>query len=137
MTRTFLKKNQTKKHLQSEKEVYTDSRSIQGDSTIIKTHPATLNIPPKGKTQGIRELCAKNPRIYADIPVKTACTHDCEDKTHVQEEKEIKKKVNRQSKMKFTSIRHQQENMPSDPTQKQRNQSNSSTLNADKKPQRK
>ena len=41
-----------------------------------------------------------------DIPVKTACTRDYEDKTHVQEEKEIKKKVNKQAKTKFTLIRH-------------------------------
>ena len=32
------------------------------------------------------------PRIYAAIPGQTACTRDCEDKTHVQEEKEIKTK---------------------------------------------
>ena len=51
-------------------------------------------------------LCAENLRIYANIPVKTACTHDCEDKTRVQEEKEIKKKVNRQAETKFTPIRH-------------------------------
>ena len=82
-------------------------------------------------------MCAENPRIYADIPVKTACTHDCESKTRVQEEKEIKKKVNRQAETKFTPIRHYQENMPPYPTQKQRNQSNSRTLNADKNPQRK
>ena len=72
-----------------------------------------------------------------EIPVKTACTRDCEAKTHVQEEKEIKKKVNRQVETKFIPIRHYQENMPPDPTQKQRNQSNSRTLNADKNPQRK
>ena len=51
-------------------------------------------------------LCAENPRIYADIPVKTACTCDCEDKTHVQEEKEIKKKARRPTKTKFNPIRH-------------------------------
>ena len=64
------------------------------------------------------------------------CTYDCEDKTHVQEEKEIKKKVNRQAETKFTPIRHYQANMPPDPTQKQRNKSNSRTLNADKNPKR-
>ena len=69
-----------------------------------------------------------------DIPVKTTCTHDCEDKTRVQEEKEIKKKVNKQAETKFIPIRHYKENMPLDPTQKQRNQSNSRTLNADKTP---
>ena len=33
--------------------VYTDSRSIQEDSSIIKTHPTTLSLPQKGKTRGI------------------------------------------------------------------------------------
>ena len=50
------------------------------------------------------QLCAENPRIYADIPVKTTCTRDCEDKTCVHEEKQIKKKVNRQAKTNFTPI---------------------------------
>ena len=63
MTRTFLKKNYPKKHLWSEIEVYTDSRSIQGDSAIIKTHPKTLNIPIKGKTQGIRD-CVQKTHVY-------------------------------------------------------------------------
>ena len=36
-----------------------------------------------------------------DIPVKTACTRDCEAKNCVQEEKEIKKKVNKQTETKF------------------------------------
>ena len=58
----------------------------------------------------------------------------CEAKTHVQEEKEIKKKVNRQAETKFNPIRHYQTNMPPYPTQKHRNQSNSRTLNADKTP---
>ena len=65
------------------------------------------------------------------------CTRDCEAKTSIHEEKEIKKKVNRQAETKFTPIRHYQKNMTTDPTQKQRNQSNSRTLNADKNPQRK
>ena len=69
-----------------------------------------------------------------DIPVKITCTRDCEAKNRVQEEKEIKKKVNKQAKTKFTRIIHYQENMPLDPTQKQRNKSNSRTLNVDKKP---
>ena len=82
-------------------------------------------------------LYAENPRMYADIPGKTACTHDFEAKTHVQEEKEIKKKVVRQAQTKFTPIRHYQEKMPPDLTQNQRNHSISRTLNADKNPQRK
>ena len=45
-----------------------------------------------------------------DMPIKTAYTHNYEDKTHVQEEKEIKNKVNRQYKKKFTPIKHYQEN---------------------------
>ena len=73
-----------------------------------------------------------NLRIYAAIIGKLACTHDCEDKTRVQEEKEIKKKVNRQAKTKFTPVSHYWENMPLDLPQKQRNQSNSRTLNAEK-----
>ena len=51
-----------------------------------------------------------------DIPVKTVCTRDYEDKTRVQEEKEIKNNVNRQFEKTFTPIRHYQENMPPDPT---------------------
>ena len=56
--------------------------------------------------------------MYVAIPGKPACTRDCEGKTCVHEEKEIKKKVNRQAKTKFSPIRHYQENMPPDPTQK-------------------
>ena len=69
-----------------------------------------------------------------EIPVKIVCTRNCEAKTRIQEEKEIKKKVNKQAKTKFTPIKHYQENMPPNPTKKQRNQSNSRTLNADKTP---
>ena len=79
-------------------------------------------------------LCVEKPCIYVDILIKTTCTCDCKDQNRVQEEKEIKKPVNRQAETKFTPIRHYQENMPPDPTQKQRNQSNSRTLNADKTP---
>ena len=63
MTRTFLKEIYPKKRLWSETEVYTNSRSIYGDSAIIKTHPATLNLPLKGKTQGIRD-CVQKTRGY-------------------------------------------------------------------------
>ena len=59
-------KIQTKKRLWSETEVYTDSRSIQEDSAIIQTHLATLNIPQKGKTQGIRD-CVQKTRVYMQI----------------------------------------------------------------------
>ena len=65
MTRTF-KKNQTKKHLWSETEVYIDSRSIQEDSAIIQTHLVTLNLPQKGKTHGIRD-CVQKSRVYMQI----------------------------------------------------------------------
>ena len=68
------------------------------------------------------------------IQGKPACTRDCERKTHVHEEKRDKRKENIQAKTKFTPIRHYWENMPPNPTQKQRNQSNSSTLNAEKIP---
>ena len=61
-------------------------------------------------------LFVENPRIYMDILVKTMCTHVCEDKNCVQEEKEIKKKVNIQAETKFTPIRHYYENIPPDPT---------------------
>ena len=40
--------------------------------------------------------------------------------------------ANRYAETKFTPIRHYQENMPPYPTQKQRNQSNSRTLNTKK-----
>ena len=86
--------------------MYTDSKSIQEDSTIIQTHPSTLNLPQKGKKLGHTRLFAVNPRIYAAILGKPTCTHDCEGKTHIQEEKEIKKKVNRQAETKFTPILH-------------------------------
>ena len=66
MERTFLKQIQTKKHLWLEIEVYTDSRSIQGDSAIIKTHTVTLNLPHKGQTQGICDYVQKT-RIYTLI----------------------------------------------------------------------
>ena len=36
--------------------VYTDSRSIQEDSTIIQTHLATLNPPTKAQSQGIHNI---------------------------------------------------------------------------------
>ena len=57
--------------------------------------------------------------MYADISVKTVYIHDCELKTHLQEEKCIKTKENRQAETNFTPIRHYQVNMSPDPTQKQ------------------
>ena len=72
--------------------------------------------------------------MYVDIAVKTAYIHDYEFKTRVQEEKYIKIKANRQAKIKFTPIRHYQENMPPDLTQKQEKKSNSKSLNADRRP---
>ena len=65
--------------------MYTDSSSIEGDSAIIQIHPATINLPLEGKTKGI---------------------HDCELKTHIQEDKCIKTKENRQAETNFTPIRH-------------------------------
>ena len=69
--------------------------------------------------------------MYADISMKTVYIRDCELKTCVQEEKCIKTKENRQAETNFTPIRHYPY-----PTQKQRNKSNSKSLNADKNPQR-
>ena len=65
---------------------------------------------------------------------KTACIHDCELKTRVQEERCIKIKANIQAETNFTPIRHYQENMPPDPTQKQERKRSSKSLNADRKP---
>ena len=60
MRRTFLKKNiYAKKCLWSETEVYTDSRSIKGDSEIIKIHPATLQLPLEGKLRAYVTACNK------------------------------------------------------------------------------
>ena len=81
-------------------------------------------------------LFAVNPRVYAEIAEKPAYIRDCEFKTCVQEERCIKIKENRQAETNFTPIRHYQANMPPDSTQKQRNQRNSRTLNANKNPQR-
>ena len=43
------------KRLWLEIEVYTDSSSIKGDSSILKIHPATINLPQEGQTKGIRD----------------------------------------------------------------------------------
>ena len=79
-------------------------------------------------------MFAVNPCIYTEIAEKPACIRDCEIKTRIQEERCIKIKGNRQAKKNFTPIRHYQANMPPDPTQKQRNKSNSRTLNANRNP---
>ena len=78
-------------------------------------------------------LFVVNLRMYAETIVKYAYIRDCELKTHVQEERCIKRKANRQAKTNFTPIKHYQENMPLDSTQKQERKSNSNTLNAEKK----
>ena len=85
-------KNQTKRSLWSEIGVYTYSRSIQEDSKIIQTHPTTLNLPKKAKKSGYMRLFSVNLRTYTTIQGKPACTRDCESKTCVQEEKEIKRR---------------------------------------------
>ena len=72
--------------------------------------------------------------MYTEIVVKAAYIHDCELKTHVQEERCIKMKANRQAETNFTPIRHYQVNMPLDRTQKEEKKSNSKPLNADIKP---
>ena len=66
--------------------------------------------------------------------MKPAYIHDCELKTRVQEERCTKIKANRQSETNFTPIKHYQENMPPDLTQKQEKKRNSKSLNADRKP---
>ena len=71
--------------------------------------------------------------MYADISVKTMYIRDCEFKTRVQEEKCIKTKENRQAETNFTPIKHYQAYMPPNLTQKQRNKSNSKSLNANRK----
>ena len=71
--------------------------------------------------------------MYADIVVKPMYIRDCELKTHVQEEKCIKIKANRQAETNFTPIIHYQANMPPDLTQKQEKKRNSKSLNADRK----
>ena len=72
--------------------------------------------------------------MYAEIAVKPAYIRGCELTTRVQEERCIKIKAIRQAETNFTPIRHYQENMPPDPTQKQEKKSNSKSLNADRKP---
>ena len=69
--------------------------------------------------------------MYADIAVKAVCIRDCELKTCIQEERCTKIKANRQAETKFTPVRHYQENMPPDPTQKQERKSNSNSLDVD------
>ena len=71
------------------------------------------------------QLFAVNPHVYAEIAEKTACICDYDFKTRVQEERCIKIKANRQAKTNFTPIKHYQENMPPDLTQKQERKSNS------------
>ena len=72
--------------------------------------------------------------MYVDISVKTTYIRECELKTCIWEEKCIKTKANKQAETNFTPIRHYQAYMPPDPTQKQRNKSNSKSLNVDRKP---
>ena len=74
--------------------MYTDSSSIKGDSTIITIHPATINLPLKGKTQGIHD-CMQKTCVCTQISQEKPCTRDCELKTCIQEEKCIKMKENR------------------------------------------
>ena len=78
-------------------------------------------------------LFVVNPCVYAEMADKSVCIHDSELKTHVQEEKCIKIKANRQVERNFTPIRHCQAKMPPDPTQKQERKSNSNSLNVDRK----
>ena len=72
--------------------------------------------------------------MYVEIAVKPTYIHDCELKTHVQEERCIKIKANRQVETNFTPIRHYQENMPPELRQKKERKRNSKSLNADRTP---
>ena len=86
--------------------MYTDSRSIQEDSTFIQTHPATLNIPQKGKTQGIRD-CLQKIHIYTRLFQENLHVHaTVKEKPAHRKKKEIKKKTKRQAETKFTPIKH-------------------------------
>ena len=76
-------------------------------------------------------VCNKSVSIRGNR-IEIVCIRNCELKTCVQEERCIKIKANRQAEKNFTPIRHYQENMPPDPTQKQERKSNSNSLNVDK-----
>ena len=52
MTRTFLKLKLKRVSGQKQR-VYKDTRSIQEESSIIRTHPTTLNPPTKAQNQSI------------------------------------------------------------------------------------
>ena len=85
-------------------------------------------------------------RVYATVCSKSTYIRSYCRKTHVYTRlwkqnprtgrKRDKKKENRQAETKFTPVRHYWANMPPDPTQKQRNQSNLSTFNAEKPPKK-
>ena len=79
MTKTFFK-NQIKKVSGQKQRGDIDSRSIKEDLEITQTHPTTLNLSQKGKTQGIHECLQKihvytrlfqeNPRVHATVKAK-------------------------------------------------------------------
>ena len=54
MTRTF-SKIKLKRVSSQKQRGDIDSKSIKEDSTIIQTHPTTLNLSKKVKNQGIRD----------------------------------------------------------------------------------
>ena len=69
MTRTFPKIKL--KTVSSQKQrVYTNSISIQEDSSIIQTHPATLNPPNKAKNKAYITILSK-PAYIRDYSRKT------------------------------------------------------------------
>ena len=113
MTRTF-SKNQIKKLSSQKQRGDTDSRSIKKDSAITQTHLETLNLPPKGKTQGIRD-CVQKIRIYTQLFPKKLRVHATM-KTKLAYMK--KNMANKQAKTKFTPSGPCWTNMPPDPTQK-------------------
>ena len=85
-------------------------------------------------------------RAYVTVRSKHTCISGNRRETRIYTRLRVKKsrtgrkvhkiKENRQAETNFTPIKHYQAYMPPDPTQKQRNKSNSKSLNVDKNPQR-
>ena len=93
--------------------------------TRVLSSQSRVHVVFTGISMYIRENRSKN-RMYTQLWSKKSRTR----------RKRDKKKVNRQAETKFTPIKHYQENMPLDLTQKQRNQSITRTLNVNKTPKR-
>ena len=133
MTRTFLKKFKLKSVSGQKQGCIQTPEASKKTQQLSKLTQQHLIFPRKEKI-----------RAYVSVFSKSTYISSYSRKTHVYTRlwgknprtwrKRDKKKENRQAETKFTPIRHYWENMPPDPTQKQRNQSNSSTLNAEKIP---